>query len=63
MNDEDLAAINRLIVALQIQSDGQAALNSAIRLLAQSNQALVDLIKSREPDPNAPPYLDGSPAP
>ncbi|MDP9501842.1 hypothetical protein Q7O60_02425 [Pseudomonas protegens] len=63
MNDEDLAAINRLIAALQAQTDGQTALNSAIRLLAQSNQALVDLIKSREPDPNAPPYLDGSPAP
>lgn len=63
MNDEDLAAINRLIAALQAQTDGQAALNSAIRLLAQSNQALVDLIKSREPDPNAPPYLDGSLAP
>ncbi|MCO7576098.1 MULTISPECIES: hypothetical protein [Pseudomonas chlororaphis group] len=63
MNDEDLAAINRLIAALQAQTDVQTALNSAIRLLAQSNQALVDLIKSREPDPNAPPYLDGSPAP
>lgn len=63
MNDEDLAAINRLIGALQTQTDGQVALNAAIRLLAQSNQALVDLIKSREPDPNAPPYLDGTPAP
>ena len=63
MNDEDLAAINRLIAALQTHTDGQVALNAAIRLLAQSNQALVDLIKSREPDPNAPPYLDGTPAP
>ncbi|AZC16663.1 MULTISPECIES: hypothetical protein [Pseudomonas] len=63
MNDEELAAINRLIAALQAQADGQSALNGAIRLLAQSNQALVDLIKSREPDPNAPPYLDGSPTP
>lgn len=62
MNDEDLAAINRLIAALQTQTDGQVALNAAIRLLAQSNQALVDVIKSREPDPNAPPYLDGKPA-
>lgn len=63
MNDEELAAINRLVAALQTQADGQSALNAAIRLLAQSNQALVDLIKSREPDPNAPPYLDGTPAP
>ncbi|KRP46402.1 hypothetical protein TU73_10570 [Pseudomonas libanensis] len=63
MNDEELAAINRLIAALQTQTDGQLALNAAIRLLAQSNQALVDLIKSREPDPNVPPYLDGKPAP
>ncbi|MBK5539374.1 hypothetical protein JFV28_16985 [Pseudomonas sp. TH05] len=63
MNDEELAAINRLVAALQTQADGQLALNAAIRLLAQSNQALVDLIKSREPDPNAPPYLDGTPAP
>ncbi|KRP73916.1 hypothetical protein TX23_05685 [Pseudomonas paralactis] len=63
MNDEKLAAINRLIAALQTQTDGQVALNAAIRLLAQSNQALVDLIKSREPDPNSPPYLDGKPAP
>ncbi|MFQ6350925.1 hypothetical protein ACQRBV_03195 [Pseudomonas sp. R11F] len=63
MNDEDLAAINRLIAALQTQTDGQVALNAALRLLAQSNQALVDLIKSRETDPNAPPYLDGKPAP
>ncbi|MBV4486957.1 hypothetical protein HU727_015290 [Pseudomonas sp. SWRI153] len=63
MNDEDLAAINRLVAALQIQSDSQVALSASIRLLAQSNQALVDLIKSREPDPNAPPYLDGTPAP
>lgn len=63
MNDEDLAAINRLVAALQIQSDSQTAMSASIRLLAQSNQALVDLIKSREPDPNAPPYLDGTPAP
>lgn len=63
MNDEDLAALNRLIGALQLQADSQAALNASIRVLAQSNQALVDLIKSREPDPNAPPYLDGTSAP
>ncbi|MFJ4250653.1 hypothetical protein SAMN04488483_2799 [Pseudomonas helmanticensis] len=63
MNDEDLAAINQLVAALQIQSDSQTALSASIRLLAQSNQALVDLIKSREPDPNAPSYLDGTPAP
>ena len=63
MNDEDLDAINRLIAALQVQADSQAALNASIRMLAQSNQALVDLIKSREPDPDAPPYLDGTPAP
>ena len=63
MNDEELAAINRLVSALQAQADGQAALNVALRLLAESNQALVELIKSREPDPNAPPYLDGKPAP
>lgn len=63
MNDEELAAINRLVAALQAQADGQAALNVALRLLAESNQALVELIKSREPDPNAPPYLDGKPAP
>ncbi|MHA3735093.1 hypothetical protein ACXR0M_05380 [Pseudomonas sp. Eth.TT006] len=63
MNDEDLAALNRLIAALQVQTDSQTAFNASIRLLAQSNQALVDLIKSREPDPNAPPYLDGTPAP
>ena len=63
MNDEELAAINRLVAALHTQADGQFALYAAIRLLAQSNQALVDLIKSREPDPNAPPYLDGTPAP
>ncbi|SDN95934.1 hypothetical protein SAMN04490208_2044 [Pseudomonas poae] len=62
MNDEELAAINRLIAALQTQTDGQVALNAAIRLLAQSNQAMVDVIKNREPDPNAPPYLDGKPA-
>ena len=31
--------------------------------IADSNQALVDYLKSREPDPTAPPYLDGSPAP
>lgn len=62
MNDEELAAINRLVAALQAQADGQAALNVALRLLAESNQALVELIKSREPDPNAPPYLDGKPA-
>ncbi|WP_277590503.1 hypothetical protein [Pseudomonas chlororaphis] len=63
MNDEELAAINRLVAALQAQSESQSALSASIGLLAQSNQALVDLIKSREPDPNAPPYLDGSPAP
>ncbi|MGY2200040.1 hypothetical protein [Pseudomonas gingeri] len=63
MNDEELAAINRLIAALQNQADQQVALNASIRLLAQSNQALVDYLKSREPDPSAPPYLDGSPAP
>lgn len=63
MNDEELAAINRLIAALQTQTDGQTALNAALRILAQSNQALVNVIKSREPDPNAPPYLDGTPAP
>ncbi|MGY2221865.1 hypothetical protein ACW9IK_04165 [Pseudomonas gingeri] len=61
MNDEELAAINRLIAALQNQADQQVALNASIRLLAQSNQALVDYLKSREPDPSAPPYLDGSP--
>ncbi|UVE46832.1 hypothetical protein KS461_05985 [Pseudomonas chlororaphis] len=63
MNDEELAAINRLVAALQAQSESQSALSVSIGSLAQSNQALVDLIKSREPDPNAPPYLDGSPAP
>ncbi|MFC3939658.1 hypothetical protein CCU68_18915 [Pseudomonas gingeri NCPPB 3146 = LMG 5327] len=63
MNDEELAAINRLIAALQNQADQQVALNASIRLLAQTNQALVDYLKSREPDPSAPPYLDGSPAP
>ncbi|MFZ4964280.1 hypothetical protein ACL9RJ_08425 [Pseudomonas sp. Mn2068] len=63
MNDEGLAAINRLIAALQNQADQQVALNASIRLLAQTNQALVDYLKSREPDPSAPPYLDGSPAP
>jgi len=63
MSDEELAAINRLIAALQNQSDQQVALNTSIGLLDQSNQALVDYLKSREPDPSAPPYLDGSPAP
>jgi len=63
MSDEELAAINRLIAALQNQSDQQVALNTSIGLLAQSNQALVNYLKSREPDPSAPPYLDGSPAP
>ncbi|KVV01761.1 MULTISPECIES: hypothetical protein [unclassified Pseudomonas] len=63
MNDEELAAINRLVSALQAQSDAQMALNTRLHDLAQSNQALVDYLKSREPDPTAPPYLDGSPAP
>lgn len=63
MNDEELAALNRLIAALQVQTAGQTALNASIDLLAESSRALVELIKNREPDPNAPPYLDGTPAP
>jgi len=63
MNDEELAAISRLIAAMQVQTDSQIALNASIQVLAQSSQALFDLLKNREPDPNAPPYLDGTSVP
>jgi hypothetical protein len=38
----------------------QTALGQSIERLALSNEQLVAYLKSREPDPDAPPYLDGS---
>lgn len=57
MNETQLEA---LLAALANQASVQTALGQSIERLALSNEQLVAYLKSREPDPDAPPYLDGS---
>jgi len=57
MNEAQLEA---LLAALSNQASVQTALGQSIERLALSNEQLVAYLKSREPDPDAPPYLDGS---
>ncbi|MDH0645573.1 hypothetical protein N5D48_12810 [Pseudomonas sp. GD03858] len=52
--------LEALLLALGNQAAVQTALGQSIERLALSNEQLVAYLKSREPDPDAPPYLDGS---
>ncbi|MDH0300604.1 MULTISPECIES: hypothetical protein [unclassified Pseudomonas] len=52
--------MEELLSALRNQASVQTALGQSIERLALSNEQLVAYLKSREPDPDAPPYLDGS---
>ena len=54
------AQLDELLAALRNQASVQTALGQSIERLALSNEQLVAYLKSREPDPDAPPYLDGS---
>lgn len=62
MNEDELAALNNLVTALQAQADSQAALTQSIQQLATSNQEWVLYLKSRDPA-TSDTYLDGAPAP
>ncbi|WP_248917062.1 hypothetical protein [Pseudomonas entomophila] len=54
------AQLNELLAALRNQASVQTALGQSIERLALSNEQLVAYLKSREPNPDLPPYLDGS---
>ncbi len=62
MNEDELAALNNLIAALQAQTTAQAVLNQSITQLAVSNHEWVEYLKSRDPA-TSDTFLDGSPAP
>lgn len=54
------AQLDELLAALRNQASVQTALGQSIERLALSNEQLVAYLKSREPNPDLPPYLDGS---
>ncbi|MDF9616145.1 hypothetical protein P5705_00665 [Pseudomonas entomophila] len=54
------AQLDELLAALRNQASVQTALGQSIERLALSNEQLVAYLKSREPAPDSPPYLDGS---
>ncbi|WP_277962047.1 hypothetical protein [Pseudomonas sp. RIT-To-2] len=62
MNEDELAALNNLVAALQAQTTAQTALSQSIQQLAQSNHEWAQYLRSRDPA-TSDTYLDGAPAP